>query len=102
MCAISARRTSAWPWNSARGSVSTCRWPNWRSTASVPGSAYHVKGRTMSEASRSDSMGGGGRVTGGRDNGSVDELRQRGLAKMAEVYGTEFQNYPGDHFAMTA
>ncbi|MEV0030804.1 carboxymuconolactone decarboxylase family protein [Nocardia sp. NPDC050793] len=35
------------------------------------------------------------------DNGS-DTVRQRGLAKMAEVYGTEFQEYPGDHFAMTA
>ncbi|MEU8898610.1 carboxymuconolactone decarboxylase family protein [Nocardia sp. NPDC048505] len=31
-----------------------------------------------------------------------DSVRERGLAKMAEVYGTEFQNYPGDHFAMTA
>ncbi|MEU2253164.1 carboxymuconolactone decarboxylase family protein [Nocardia xishanensis] len=31
-----------------------------------------------------------------------DTVRQRGLAKMAEVYGTEFQEYPGDHFAMTA
>ena len=56
----------------------------------------------MSEASRSDSMGGGGRVTGGRDNGSADSVRQRGLAKMAEVYGTEFQDYPSDHFAVTA
>ncbi|GAB2656666.1 carboxymuconolactone decarboxylase family protein [Nocardia goodfellowii] len=35
-------------------------------------------------------------------NGSADERRRRGLEKMAEVYGTEFQNYPGDHFAMTA
>ncbi|WP_433208276.1 carboxymuconolactone decarboxylase family protein [Nocardia sp. CA-107356] len=47
-------------------------------------------------------MEGSGRVTGGRADGSIDEVRQRGLAKMAEVYGTEFQNYPGDHFAMTA
>ncbi|MGV9615761.1 carboxymuconolactone decarboxylase family protein [Nocardia xishanensis] len=31
-----------------------------------------------------------------------DPVRQRGLAKMAEVYGTEFQEYPGVHFAMTA
>ncbi|WP_194818603.1 carboxymuconolactone decarboxylase family protein [Nocardia sp. XZ_19_385] len=35
-------------------------------------------------------------------NGASDSVRERGLAKMAEVYGTEFQNYPGDHFAMTA
>ncbi|MCP2274854.1 carboxymuconolactone decarboxylase family protein [Nocardia amikacinitolerans] len=35
-------------------------------------------------------------------NGAGDTVRQRGLAKMAEVYGTEFQEYPGDHFAMTA
>ena len=35
-------------------------------------------------------------------NGSAESVRQRGLAKMAEVYGTEFQDYPGDHFAMTA
>ncbi|WP_067847237.1 carboxymuconolactone decarboxylase family protein [Nocardia lijiangensis] len=34
--------------------------------------------------------------------GASDTVRQRGLAKMAEVYGTEFQDYPGDHFAMTA
>ncbi|MFE7741143.1 carboxymuconolactone decarboxylase family protein [Nocardia sp. NPDC057455] len=36
------------------------------------------------------------------DNGSGDTARQRGLAKMAEVYGTEFQEYPGSHFAVTA
>ncbi|MEV6320699.1 carboxymuconolactone decarboxylase family protein [Nocardia sp. NPDC051787] len=36
------------------------------------------------------------------DNGSADAVRQRGLAKMAEVYGTEFQEYPGAHFAVTA
>lgn len=36
------------------------------------------------------------------DNGSADSVRQRGLAKMAEVYGTEFQEYPGAHFAVTA
>ncbi|MEV0248356.1 carboxymuconolactone decarboxylase family protein [Nocardia sp. NPDC050712] len=36
------------------------------------------------------------------DNGTGDSVRQRGLAKMAEVYGTEFQDYPGEHFAMTA
>ena len=36
------------------------------------------------------------------DNGSGDTARQRGLAKMAEVYGTEFQEYPGAHFAVTA
>ncbi|MEV6280004.1 carboxymuconolactone decarboxylase family protein [Nocardia sp. NPDC051832] len=35
-------------------------------------------------------------------NGTSDAIRRRGLAKMAEVYGTEFQNFPGDHFAMTA
>ncbi|MFC9894851.1 carboxymuconolactone decarboxylase family protein [Nocardia sp. NPDC127579] len=33
---------------------------------------------------------------------NTNGVRQRGLAKMAEVYGTEFQDYPGDHFAMTA
>ncbi|MFX0575623.1 carboxymuconolactone decarboxylase family protein [Nocardia nepalensis] len=43
----------------------------------------------MSDASRSD-------------NGSAETVRQRGLAKMAEVYGTEFQDYPGEHFAVTA
>lgn len=36
------------------------------------------------------------------DNGSAETVRQRGLAKMAEVYGTEFQDYPGAHFAVTA
>ncbi|MBF6469331.1 carboxymuconolactone decarboxylase family protein [Nocardia beijingensis] len=36
------------------------------------------------------------------DNGSGDTVRQRGLARMAEVYGTEFQEYPGAHFAVTA
>ncbi|GAA5092345.1 carboxymuconolactone decarboxylase family protein [Nocardia iowensis] len=36
------------------------------------------------------------------DNGSADSVRQRGLAKMAEVYGTEFKDYPGSHFAVTA
>jgi 4-carboxymuconolactone decarboxylase len=36
------------------------------------------------------------------DNGSADSVRQRGLAKMAEVYGTEFQDYPGPHFALTS
>ncbi|MBH0775329.1 carboxymuconolactone decarboxylase family protein [Nocardia bovistercoris] len=30
------------------------------------------------------------------------EVRQRGLRKMSEVYGWEFQDGPGDHFAMTA
>ncbi|MFQ6391941.1 carboxymuconolactone decarboxylase family protein [Nocardia sp. KC 131] len=33
---------------------------------------------------------------------AADSVRQRGLAKMAEVYGTEFQDYPGAHFAATA
>ncbi|WP_433580293.1 carboxymuconolactone decarboxylase family protein [Nocardia brasiliensis] len=36
------------------------------------------------------------------DNGSAETTRRRGLAKMAEVYGTEFQDYPGSHFAVTA
>lgn len=31
-----------------------------------------------------------------------ESVRRRGLAKMAEVYGTEFQDYPGTHFAVTA
>jgi 4-carboxymuconolactone decarboxylase len=31
-----------------------------------------------------------------------DELRQRGLDKMAEVYGWEFQDGPGDFFGYTA
>ncbi|MFE3794053.1 carboxymuconolactone decarboxylase family protein [Nocardia tengchongensis] len=30
------------------------------------------------------------------------DARQRGLAKMAEVYGWEFKDGPGDHFAVTA
>ncbi|MFC8042337.1 carboxymuconolactone decarboxylase family protein [Nocardia sp. NPDC057353] len=30
------------------------------------------------------------------------ERRARGLAKMGEVYGWEFQDGPGDHFAATA
>lgn len=29
-------------------------------------------------------------------------VRERGLAKMAEVYGWEFKDGPGDHFAVTA
>ncbi|MBF6436661.1 carboxymuconolactone decarboxylase family protein [Nocardia cyriacigeorgica] len=35
-------------------------------------------------------------------NGTQPTLRERGLAKMEEVYGTPFQDYPSDHFAMTA
>ncbi|MET7773796.1 carboxymuconolactone decarboxylase family protein [Nocardia sp. NPDC005366] len=35
-------------------------------------------------------------------NGSAESLRQRGIAKMSQVYGTEFEEYPGDHFAVTA
>ncbi|NEW40345.1 carboxymuconolactone decarboxylase family protein [Nocardia cyriacigeorgica] len=35
-------------------------------------------------------------------NGTEPTVRERGLAKMEEVYGTPFQEYPGDHFAMTA
>lgn len=31
-----------------------------------------------------------------------DELRQRGLDKMAEVYGWDFQDGPGDFFGYTA
>lgn len=34
-------------------------------------------------------------------NGS-ESVRERGLARMAEVYGTPFQDYPGPHFAVTA
>ncbi|MFE3262303.1 carboxymuconolactone decarboxylase family protein [Nocardia sp. NPDC059229] len=30
------------------------------------------------------------------------DARRRGLAKMAEVYGWEFKDGPGDHFAVTA
>ncbi|MEU2042269.1 carboxymuconolactone decarboxylase family protein [Nocardia niwae] len=30
------------------------------------------------------------------------ETRQRGLAKMSEVYGWEFADGPGEHFAVTA
>ncbi len=30
------------------------------------------------------------------------ERRQRGLAKMSEVYGWEFRDGPGEHFAVTA
>lgn len=29
-------------------------------------------------------------------------IRQRGLAKMSEVYGWDFADGPGDHFAVTA
>ncbi|GAB4582529.1 carboxymuconolactone decarboxylase family protein [Nocardia sp. IFM 10818] len=32
----------------------------------------------------------------------TDERRQRGLKKMTEVYGWEFQDGPGAHFAVTA
>ncbi|WP_054814260.1 carboxymuconolactone decarboxylase family protein [Nocardia arizonensis] len=31
-----------------------------------------------------------------------DEVRRRGLRKMSEVYGWEFQDGPGEHFAVTA
>ncbi|MFD6455683.1 MULTISPECIES: carboxymuconolactone decarboxylase family protein [unclassified Nocardia] len=30
------------------------------------------------------------------------DVRKRGLAKMAEVYGWEFEDGPGEHFAVTA
>ncbi|MBC7302712.1 MAG: carboxymuconolactone decarboxylase family protein [Nocardia sp.] len=30
------------------------------------------------------------------------DLRRRGLAKMTEVYGWEFEDGPGEHFAVTA
>lgn len=33
---------------------------------------------------------------------SSGEVRRRGLRKMSEVYGWEFQDGPGEHFAMTA
>lgn len=32
----------------------------------------------------------------------TDERRERGLKKMTEVYGWEFQDGPGEHFAVTA
>ncbi|WP_067701059.1 carboxymuconolactone decarboxylase family protein [Nocardia jejuensis] len=31
-----------------------------------------------------------------------DDRRERGLKKMSEVYGWEFQDGPGEHFAVTA
>ncbi|MFD6397668.1 carboxymuconolactone decarboxylase family protein [Nocardia sp. NPDC060249] len=30
------------------------------------------------------------------------DIRKRGLAKMSEVYGWEFEDGPGEHFAVTA
>ncbi|MFG2442840.1 carboxymuconolactone decarboxylase family protein [Nocardia fluminea] len=36
------------------------------------------------------------------DGESPTDVRQRGLAKMSEVYGWEFADGPGDHFAVTA
>ncbi|MFQ6327177.1 MULTISPECIES: carboxymuconolactone decarboxylase family protein [unclassified Nocardia] len=36
------------------------------------------------------------------NSAAAESVRRRGLAKMAEVYGTEFQDYPGAHFAVTA
>ncbi|MFI1460673.1 carboxymuconolactone decarboxylase family protein [Nocardia carnea] len=36
------------------------------------------------------------------DPAAQPTVRERGLAKMAEVYGWEFQDGPGDHFAVTA
>ncbi|WP_405137936.1 carboxymuconolactone decarboxylase family protein [Nocardia sp. NBC_01388] len=33
---------------------------------------------------------------------SAAETRRRGLAKMSEVYGWEFRDGPGDHYAVTA
>jgi 4-carboxymuconolactone decarboxylase len=36
------------------------------------------------------------------DGESPTDVRQRGLAKMSEVYGWEFADAPGDHFAVTA
>ncbi|MFI1914613.1 carboxymuconolactone decarboxylase family protein [Nocardia sp. NPDC020380] len=44
-------------------------------------------------ASRSDSVGGGGRATGG-----PDERRERGLKKMSEVYGFDLPDIQGDPF----
>ncbi|MEV6772575.1 carboxymuconolactone decarboxylase family protein [Nocardia sp. NPDC051030] len=32
----------------------------------------------------------------------TDERRQRGLKKMTEVYGWEFKDGPGEHYAVTA
>ncbi|NNH73324.1 carboxymuconolactone decarboxylase family protein [Nocardia uniformis] len=51
----------------------------------------------MSTPSHSDSVGDDGRAEGG-----PDERRERGLKKMSEVYGWEFQDGPGEHFAVTA
>ncbi|MEU4650099.1 carboxymuconolactone decarboxylase family protein [Nocardia fluminea] len=36
------------------------------------------------------------------DAESPTDVRRRGLAKMSEVYGWEFADGPGDHFAVTA
>ncbi|WP_194830121.1 carboxymuconolactone decarboxylase family protein [Nocardia sp. XZ_19_231] len=36
------------------------------------------------------------------DGETPADIRQRGLAKMSEVYGWEFADGPGDHFAVTA
>lgn len=36
------------------------------------------------------------------DDNEISEQRRIGLAKMAEVYGWEFADGPGDFFAMTA
>ncbi|WP_280346304.1 carboxymuconolactone decarboxylase family protein [Nocardia neocaledoniensis] len=36
------------------------------------------------------------------DGTTPGEVRQRGLAKMSEVYGWDFADGPGEHFAVTA
>ena len=36
------------------------------------------------------------------DGETPADVRRRGLAKMSEVYGWEFADGPGDHFAVTA
>ncbi|MEU0539665.1 carboxymuconolactone decarboxylase family protein [Nocardia sp. NPDC005978] len=38
----------------------------------------------------------------GQESANGQSRRERGLAKMSEVYGWEFQDGPGDHFAFTA
>ncbi|MGX1809320.1 carboxymuconolactone decarboxylase family protein [Nocardia sp. NPDC055321] len=38
----------------------------------------------------------------GQESANGQSRRERGLAKMSEVYGWEFQDGPGEHFAVTA
>ncbi|WP_330254077.1 carboxymuconolactone decarboxylase family protein [Nocardia sp. NBC_00565] len=41
-------------------------------------------------------------MTSDTNTHSPSESRQRGLARMSEVYGWEFADGPGEHFALTA